>query len=142
MIVYLLYCRRSGKFYVGQTRTDLQTRWTYIMRGCCNIYLQRALKKHKPESFDRQILATCSSESEMNHLERLWIAVLKSSNPRHGYNIRVGGNSVHSVATKRKISKSKLGHSHDRSTRKQISRGMKAYWKRKKRTRNHNRKSQ
>lgn len=131
MIVYLLYCRKAGKFYVGQTKCELDTRWRWHVSGQCNIYLKRAIKKYGPDGFDRDILAVAGSQAELNRLERIWIAVLKSSNPKCGYNIRPGGASVHSVATKRKISNSKFGVPMPRSVRKRISRGMKAYWKRK-----------
>lgn len=136
MIVYLLYCRKSMKFYVGQTRCDLDTRWLWHVKGQCNIYLRRAIKKYGPDGFDREILAVASSQSELNRLEQLWIAVLKSANPKWGYNIRPGGTSVHSVATKRKIRDSKLGVPIPKSVRKQISRGMKEYWKRRRKSTN------
>lgn len=130
MIVYVLYCMATGKCYVGQTRTDLQTRWQLHVNGYCNVHLKRAIKKYGMDGFERQILVDCESQYQMNVLERLWIAVLRSSNHRFGYNIRPGGTSVHSAGTKRKISRSKLGQSLSSKTRKRISGGMKKYWRR------------
>lgn len=108
MLVYLLFNEVNSKAYVGQTSgNDLVGRWnTKFTNVKGNPHFDAALKKYGPESFSRQVLNHCSSRQETDNLERLWIALLRTHDPEHGYNMQMGGmkwRGDHTEETRQKI---------------------------------------
>jgi group I intron endonuclease len=122
VIVYLLLNTINLKGYVGQHRGDkISTRWPRTLKnGGANLHLAAARDKYGSEAFSREILNYCSSEEEMNNLERLWIATLGTYDPDFGYNMTYGGEGVHgyrhSVERKKKISDWNKEHCPTRNT--------------------------
>jgi GIY-YIG catalytic domain len=93
MIVYLLLNTVNLKGYVGQHKGNkISGRWPKNLRsGGANIHLANACDKYGPDAFSREILNVCSSQEEMNNLERLWIVTLRTYDPKFGYNETYGG---------------------------------------------------
>lgn len=84
--------RINGKCYIGQTKCeDLTRRWTggNGYKECPYIY--NAIKKYGWNNFSHEILVTGLTLDEANCLEREFIALYRSNEPRFGYNIRSGG---------------------------------------------------
>lgn len=82
----------DGKCYIGQTKCeDLTRRWTggNGYKECKHFY--SAIKKYGWSNFTHEILETGLSASEANDRERFYIALYRSNDPKHGYNIRSGG---------------------------------------------------
>src|ERR1700733_1750186 len=121
MLVYLLTNTVNCKCYVGQTTKNcLSRRWNTTftnVRG--NRHFQSALKKYGHQAFTREILNRCSTREETDWLEPLWIAVLDTCNPAHGYNIERGG---------RKLLGRSISRPQTAETKKKISAAMKRYW--------------
>lgn len=108
MIVYMLVNSVNSKAYIGQSRgSDLAKRWTERLNRGSNLHLTAAIKKYGPEAFTRQILAHCSRQQQADNLERLWIAILQTHDPRYGYNKQfggLGGTGRHTPESRRRIS--------------------------------------
>ena len=110
MLVFLLVNEVNYKAYVGQTsRTNLERRWNNkFNNSTLNPHFASAVTKYGPEAFSRQILNQCSSRQETDNLERLWIALLRTHDPRYGYNIQLGGiKATHTAESRRKISEAR-----------------------------------
>ena len=93
MIVYLLHNTVNGKCYVGQTKHHTQSkRWNSSLsnRGV-NSHLRRAIDKYGPAAFRRVVLARTLVQQEADALERYFILIHQSTNPKHGYNMMTGG---------------------------------------------------
>jgi group I intron endonuclease len=91
MIVYLLLNMINSKGYVGQHRgNNISTRWPKNMAGA-NVHLSAARDKYGTNAFSREVLNYCSSQEEMNNLEKLWISTLRTYDPDYGYNMTFGG---------------------------------------------------
>lgn len=142
-MMYLIYRTTNtvnGKIYIGKHQTS-NLEDTYLGSG---IALKRAIVKYGRESFARDILHVCESESHMNDLERAIVNedfVARSDT----YNMCIGGEGgpifkgrSHSDLTRsklselakrrvitddrrRKISESNTGRSVSAETRKKIS---------------------
>ena len=95
--IYVHTNKANGKVYVGQTWQEPEARWTDQRNsarrtkiGGCR-YLDSALRKYGWDNFDHQIAATASTPEELDNLEKLWIILLRSTDPQYGYNLRSGG---------------------------------------------------
>lgn len=101
MIVYLLTCIVNGKEYVGQSETDLETRWekhVAVSRSTrSNAYkrmpIVRAIAKHGVENFDKKVIEECDTYESMDAAEIRWIAELGTTDPTIGYNVSKGGDA-------------------------------------------------
>ena len=93
MIVYLLLNQLNGKGYVGQHRGyKLSKRWNSNLNNTkTNAHLQAAVRKYGPDSFTRTVLAHASCQGELDLLEKFFITIFQTCNPRHGYNLQTGG---------------------------------------------------
>lgn len=95
MQVYLIVNQTNGKAYVGKTvngnlRDYLSVkRWQVRHNKILGMPIISAIRKYGWENFDVQTVAVCSTEAELNNLERLWIVLLDSTHT--GYNICSGG---------------------------------------------------
>jgi group I intron endonuclease len=95
MQVYLITHKESGKTYVGKTVMEnlhgylSVKRWQVNRKKVRGMPIISAILKYGWDAFDIQSVATCETKDELNGLERLWIAVLDSTNT--GYNLCHGG---------------------------------------------------
>lgn len=119
MIVYLLLNTINNKSYVGKHKgNSIETRWDRCLDGANN-HLKAAKNKYGVDVFSREILNYCSSEEEMNNLERLWILTLRTYDPNFGYNMTYGSEGkIHTSETKMKMSKVRKGRKLHPNTRK------------------------
>src|SRR4051794_38901857 len=93
VIVYLLVNQVSGKGYVGQTKQHtLAKRWRpSLSSNSANPHLRASIAKYGPESFTRIVLAHARCQEELDLLEKFFITIFQTCNPRHGYNQQTGG---------------------------------------------------
>lgn len=85
MIIYKTTNIINGKIYVGQdSKNDEQ----YLGSG---IRLRYAISKYGKSNFKKEILCECSSQDELDSMEKYWISKLNSTNPEIGYNLNSGG---------------------------------------------------
>lgn len=85
MIVYKTTNLVNGKIYIGQT---IRENTGYLGSG---YYLRRAVKKYGKSNFKREVLARCSSQEELDEMEKFYIKEFDSTNRDVGYNIALGG---------------------------------------------------
>ncbi len=113
-IIYKYTNLINGKVYVGKTARTLaarQAEHVYVAKARLNAHWGNALLKWGISSFAREVL--CEVEDEFGaFVEILFIAALRSSDHRYGYNSTDGGEGV-------------SGWHHTQETRKQISESVK-----------------
>lgn len=96
MLIYLITCTKNGKRYVGLTTKTLEWRWArHIVdsrhpRGLRISPLHKAIVKHGPEFFTREVIEICSSVAEMKLAEMRCIVMYETGAPL-GYNVTIGG---------------------------------------------------
>lgn len=93
-IVYLVTNLVNGKVYVGKTEKGLQKRWSKHVENCrkgVGFRLYTAMRKYDPSSFSIEVVDIAKSGKEMNDLERIWIFLMCSRDPKYGYNMTDGG---------------------------------------------------
>lgn len=96
MFIYLITNAVNGKYYVGQTTQtpgDRMCGHRACSRQGSPMRLHRAMRKYGPSCFQQQVLAVAETQGQLDLLERLWIAVLNSTDFRVGYNASPGGDS-------------------------------------------------
>lgn len=96
-IVYCIEHIDSGKCYVGQALFGLPKRWSQHIGNSKRprkAYFHRSIARHGAQSFRTSILAEAQSSDELNRLERFWILLLRTFDPKHGYNGTLGGDGV------------------------------------------------
>lgn len=116
MIIYLIWCTKNGKKYVGQTIRSLKERWEAHVYTATKMdsdtHFSRAIKRHGVESFQMcvlQELPESSTAEELNAAEIAWIEKLRTF--EEGYNSNRGGgnNYVISEETRKKLSEARKG---------------------------------
>ena len=128
--LYKITNKVNGKMYIGQTtRTNPRTRWighlSKFRSGKNNQpRLFSAFKKYGVENFSFEVINdTCASVDELNRLEQVMIATLRTQ--KFGYNIDGGGrNRLVSDETRERLSiahKGKPGHPVSEETRLKIA---------------------
>ena len=99
----------NNKIYIGKHMSEKVSK-TY--KGSGKI-LKQAFKKYGKENFSCEVIATASTEDELNNLEAYWIEWYNSRDPEIGYNIVAGGLGTsgykHTEEAKQKMSKAKTG---------------------------------
>jgi group I intron endonuclease len=88
----------NGMCYVGQSR-DINKRWIDHRRkspNLSNMYLHRAIRKYGLDKFKFEVIQECEI-SQLNDLERKYIAVLNTQKP-YGYNLESGGGAGKEVS--------------------------------------------
>lgn len=91
---YTVYKHTSpeGKIYVGCTGTSLERRWGSNGSGYkFNSSMYNDIQKFGWDNFNHDILASDMYEADAYNLEKRYIAEYDSTNPKHGYNISIGG---------------------------------------------------
>lgn len=109
MIVYI-YTFPNGKKYVGQTTQTLDKRACNGNNYKSSPLIYKAILKYGWQNIQKEIIE-CSSEEEMDNLERELIKKYNTTNINFGYNIEDGGNKNKHLSeeTKRKLSELNKG---------------------------------
>ena len=98
MTVYLIRNSVNGKVYIGKTVKTAQQRWKQHCAASkvadSSIHLRAAIRKYGPQVFDISVLAVATSKSELNDLERKYIAMYQSTVSERGYNQTLGGDGA------------------------------------------------
>lgn len=132
-VVYLLTNTASSKRYVGKTINTLEERWVGHVRSAfrddTDMYICRAIAKHGPDAFTREVLEECSDDDLLGR-ERHWIAKLGTHVSKGGYNLTLGGEGLHgyvfSEESKELMRQKALGRKHNNETRQKMSDSAKA----------------
>lgn len=133
MTIYLITNLCNGKMYVGKTKHGLRKRWSAHKNSALaklkNTPLARAIRRYGAGNFSMVSISECSTISQANNLEKVWIIVLRTHvSHRRGYNFTYGGDG--SVVDRRptsvceKISMSLRGHIKSPETRLRLSRSL------------------
>jgi len=112
----------DGRAYIGQTTTNLSRRMITHRSSSKkdktrNTYFHNALKKYGWDAFSWEILSECTSQDELNKVEKHFINLYNTRDKEYGFNIREGG--TQGCSTKRS--------SHTEEHKKKISEALKAY---------------
>ncbi len=110
MQIYVIVHKTTGKCYVGRTVSDKLydylsvKRWQVRHNSVSGMPIIVAIRAYGWDSFDVRTVATCTTENELNNLERLWIIMLRATDPTFGYNVLEGGTgtSGHPCSDERK----------------------------------------
>lgn len=108
----------NGRIYIGQHKSN---GWDEQYIGSGKI-LGIALKKYGRKNFVCEIIENCKTKEELNQREIYWIAFYREKNKC--YNITNGGEgraAPHSEETRKKLSKSLMGHVVSNETRENMS---------------------
>jgi group I intron endonuclease len=130
-IVYLLRNTNNLKVYIGQTVRTLESRWKQHVSvagsnpttPASKMAIVMAIRKHGPEAFTQEVLATCSSQEELDATEARFIRELRSTDPEVGYNLddRPKGTGPRTEETRRRISAALKGKGFSAEHRRRIS---------------------
>lgn len=101
----------SGKVYIGITSKDVKKRWLNGRGYARNEHFWNAIKKYGWDNIEHTILVTGLSKEEASEVEKFYIALFRSHEPKHGYNLTEGGETgiVHTMESRRKLSESRKG---------------------------------
>ena len=111
--VYRISNSFNRKSYIGITESSLSVRFKQHCSPRDSVrvrYIHRAIKKHGKELFKIEELCLCLTRKSAGIVEQQLIKKYRTQAP-NGYNLTAGGDvgSTHSLATKKKISRSKKG---------------------------------
>lgn len=89
----------NGKVYIGQTTNEFKRRqkWHSLNSPYAGNHINNARAKYSIASFVYEVLEEVIRDSkhslaeELNSLERKYIAIYNSKNPKYGYNLSDGG---------------------------------------------------
>jgi len=129
MNIYRVFCRTTGKSYIGQTIRSVEQRWKEHVRAAetgKDFALHVAIRKHGEENFELMVLSETQDLDELNRLEEKAIIDLNTMVP-NGYNLKSGGDGKYfSADSCRKMSRSSSGVREPRteSTKRKISENM------------------
>lgn len=87
MEIYLITDKTNGKQYVGLTTNTKEHRWKEHLHG--NLYVDNAIRKHKPENFTLETLELCVDREQLRQREQYWIKEKNTLIP-DGYNVLPG----------------------------------------------------
>lgn len=97
MFIYKITCIPTGLIYVGQTRRNPYDRLREhfaLARNEPNSTqpIIEAIRTHGEKSFTLEVLESeCTTQDQLDRMERFWIQQLQTLNPEIGYNATVGG---------------------------------------------------
>lgn len=84
----------NDKCYVGQTVREPTVRVAQHFKDAKhhqNMAVARAILKYGAGVFDMTVLGEYASQEDLNDAEAVWIKLLRSDDPEHGYNVSAGG---------------------------------------------------
>ena len=95
--IYMIKNKINGKIYIGQSldmeRRKKQHFYLLSSNNHPNSHLQNSYNKYGPNNFVFKNIKQNIPKSQLNSLEQRYIKVFKSSNPKFGYNLTIGGES-------------------------------------------------
>ncbi|MGJ0396300.1 MAG: GIY-YIG nuclease family protein [Methylocystis sp.] len=95
--IYIIKNIINSKWYVGQTKRPLNTRWRGHIEDALSgkgSLLHNAMRKHGVECFWIEPVMTCATSAEADALEQEFIDFLSADDRRHGYNVAPGGGRI------------------------------------------------
>lgn len=95
--IYVIKNKINNKMYIGQS-IHIESRWKEHINHLNshnhnNKHLNCSWNKYHQNNFDFIIIAKCKT-SELDFLERLFIKLYKTTNPKYGYNKTNGGKDI------------------------------------------------
>lgn len=101
----------SGKVYIGITSKDVKKRWLNGRGYWRNEHFWNAIKKYGWDNIAHEVIASGLTKEEATEAEKFYIALYRSHEPKHGYNLTMGGETgvVFTYESRRKLSESKKG---------------------------------
>ena len=101
----------SGKVYIGITSKPVEERWLNGRGYARNEHFWNAIKKYGWDNIEHRVLVSGLSKEEASEVEKMYIALYRSHEIKHGYNLTEGGEMgiVHTMESRRKLSESKKG---------------------------------
>lgn len=123
-VIYKITCNATSKVYIGLTTQRLNERWNQHKSKAhsnkCNFPICNAINKYGEDSFSIETIDVAQTEQELKNKEIYWIDFYKSTNPKFGYNITLGGESGngyhHTQETKDLISEKTKGKKKSKET--------------------------
>ena len=108
--IYMHKNKINNKVYIGQTKQQPEKRWGVNGNGYKTQMFYDAIQKYGWHNFEHCILETVETQEEANIKEAYFISQYKSTNPKYGYNIALGGNvAPQSLETRLKRSEALKG---------------------------------
>lgn len=100
---YLVYKHTtpSGKVYIGITKRKAEERWLEGRGYKYNKHFSNAIKKYGWSNIEHEIITKGLNEEDAKEMERFFIQMYKSYDPKYGYNKTFGGDSVAIVVEKK-----------------------------------------
>nr|DAQ81383.1 MAG TPA: intron associated endonuclease [Caudoviricetes sp.] len=100
----------NGKVYIGITKQEPEQRWKNGNGYKTNEHFYRAILKYGWENIRHEIVANGLTKEQACDLEIELIAKYDSTNPKHGYNNTMGGETnIPSAETRKKLSEANKG---------------------------------
>ena len=105
----------SGKVYIGLTSKPVEKRWLNGQGYRRNKHFWNAIQKYGWDNIEHIVLASGLSKEEASKIEKMYIAIFRSHEIKHGYNLTYGGETgiVHTIESRRKLSEAKKGKSYN-----------------------------
>src|SRR5271157_3634055 len=116
--IYLVQNKVDGKVYIGRTHRAIKIRWKeHLQEASKNrmkYYFYNALRRHGADNLNIQEIAQTEEENKARELEKIYIILFRSSDPKYGYNSTLGGDGagVPNALTRAKLSASRQGKNH------------------------------
>lgn len=100
---YLVYKHTtpSGKVYIGITKRKAEERWLEGRGYKYNKHFSNAIKKYGWSNIEHEIITKGLNEEDAKEMERFFIRMYKSYDPKYGYNKTFGGDSVAIIVEKK-----------------------------------------
>lgn len=106
-IIYYVRNKINNKLYIGQTVRDFDTRYGHdLEKFTHNKHLKSSIIKYGIKNFEiNKEFDIAFSKKELDKLEKMYINIYNTTNPKYGYNKKYGGSSgKHTEYTKNKMS--------------------------------------
>jgi group I intron endonuclease len=133
--IYRLYCKESGKSYIGQHHKEdpcKRIREHFNEADCerSDAVLYKAIKKYGRDGFEASCLCVCKTQEELDFMEDYYITEYKSMSHENGYNMKRGGMKrcvgyKHTEEVKQKLSEMKKGNVISEEQRQKLSEALK-----------------